>query len=207
METNPLLARRIIPVRERLQKALAVLFLTALILAAVWFLADGSLERDVTYIASMAGAALVGLCGAAYFWFRKEEVPRTKEQGKAIRERIEDDRKGSGWIARLGYNTRRFLAGIVVVAGLLTAVAGLGVLGVQVYRYLRFGAWDSYSLLEFVAPYCPWFQDPESWFGLHRIVTKLFALVPVSLALILLGWLIAGFGSALRQRVRRQGRR
>lgn len=204
MDTNPLLARRVIPAKERLQKALAVLLLTGLILLAVWLLTDGVLDRGVTFFASIAGAALVGLCGAAYFWFRKEEVPKTKEHGKAIRERIEDDRAGSGWLARLGYNTRRFLAGIIIVAGMLAALAGLGVLGLQVYRYLRFGAWDSISLLELVVPYCPWFDSPESWFGLHRIVTDFFALMPASLAIILVGWLIAGFGSALRQRVRRQ---
>ncbi len=203
METNPLLARRVIPARERLQKALAVLTLTALVLTVAWLLTDGSLDRGIVYIASFAMAALIGTCGAAYFWFKTEEVPKTKEQSQAIRHRIEDDREGAGWISRLGYSTRRFVAGTIVVAGMLTALAGLGVLGMQVYRYLRSGAWDSISLLELVAPYCPWFHRPESWFGLHRIVTDLFGLVPASLAIILLGWLIAGFGSALRQRVRR----
>lgn len=203
METSPLLARREIPWKERLQKTLIVLVLTALALAGTWMITDGSLDNEPPYLLSFAGAALLSLCISAYFLFKKEERAKTKEESQALRGRIEDDRSASGWVSRFGYSTRRFLAGMVVLGGALVVVAGIGVLGLQIYRYLRVGEWISMSLFDFLSPHVSWLGNPQSWFGLYRIVKGAFEIMPLSLAVILVGWLIAGFGSALRQRVRR----
>lgn len=203
MKTSPILARRVIPWKERLQKSLIALVIFALALAGAWITTGGSLDNEPVYLLSFAGAALLGLCISAYLWFKKEERAKTKQESQALRSRIEDDRLASGWISRIGYNTRRFLAGIVVLTGALVVVAGLGVLGLQVYRYLKVGEWSSMSLFDFLAPHISWLSNPQSWFGLYRIVKGAFEIMPLSLAVILVGWLIAGFGSALRQRVSR----
>lgn len=203
METSPLLARRVLPVRERLQKSLLVLFVTAIALGCAWVFTAGSLFDNTIYVIACAAAALLGLGLSLYFWFKKEEMAHTKEDGRAVRDRIDDDRQGRGWTSRIGYNLRRLLGTTIVLAGALIALAGLGVFGLQVYEYLRFGEWGSISLLRTLAPYVPWLTNPQSWPGLYKIVSKAFGLMPLSLALILLGWLVAGFGSAVKQRVTR----
>jgi len=206
MHTNPLLARRAIPTRERLQKALSCLVLTILGVALTWVLTDGSLDANPVYLFAIGFAALLGLSVSAYFWFKKEETAHSKEDGRFVRRRIEDDRQGRSWISRIGYNTRKFLSGIIAFVGVLFVLAGLGVLGLQVYGYLKTGDWGSISLLGVATPYWRWLHSPQGWFGLHKIVTDAMGLMPLSMALVLVGWLIAGFGSALRQRISLKGR-
>lgn len=203
MRTNPLLARREIPRKERLQKALIAVVFTALIVAAAWFSTDDSLHRSLAYLSAVGSVGILGLSAALFLWLKKNEVAKTKEDSQHIKERIEDDRHGRGWVDRIGFNIRRFLAGIVVLTGGLFVLAGIGVFGLQAYGYLRYGDWVSRPFFDLILPYIPWLRAPESWFGLHRIVREVFDFLPVSLLLLLLGWLIAGFGSALRGRVRR----
>lgn len=203
MKTSPLLARRAIPRKERVQKALGVLTVTAVVVAAAWLLTDASPDSDPRHLVAIAAAAMVGLCLSAYFWFRREESARTKEESRSVRDRIDDDRQGRGWVSRLGYNTRRLLAGIVVIAGLLIVLAGLGVLGLQLFDYLKTGRWNSVSTLSVVIPHVSWLSDPQSWFGLHDILRSFLGLLPFSVCLVLVGGLVAGFGSSLRQRVSR----
>lgn len=205
METNPLLARRVIPGKERAQKALVVLLLTAALVGGGWYATDASPDSDVRLLAALAGAALLGLCLALYFGLHKYETARSKEDSQAIRERIADDRSGAGWLGRFGYALRRFVFGIVILAGLLVALAGLGILGWQVVDYLQSGEWHSRSALAALYQYVPWLRDPQSWHGLYKLVRQFLALLPLSLVLILAGWLIAGLGSALRGRVKRKG--
>lgn len=201
METNPLLARRVIPKRERLQKALVVLLLTAGAVAGAWVFAGASFEFNPPHLLAFAGVAAFGLSLSAYFWFKKEERATTKENGVFIRRRIDDDRHGRTWVSRLTYNVKRLLAGVVILIGVLIVLAGLGVLCLQVFGYLKTGDWRSVSTLSVASPLFSWLQNPRSWFGLHDIVSNMLGILPLSLALVLLGWLVAGFGSALRQRV------
>ncbi len=201
METNPLLARRAIPARERLQKALIVLLLTAAAVAAAWAFAGASFELDRRHLLVMAAVAAFGMALSGYCWFKKEERATSKESAVSIRRRIDDDREGRTWVNRLAYNFKRFLTAVVILVGILIAFSGLAVLGLQVFGYLKTGDWKSVSTLSVASPFFPWLQSPRSWFGLHDIVSRMLAILPLSLALVLLGWLVAGFGSALRQRV------
>lgn len=205
MDTSPVLAQRVISRKERLQKAVLVLLVTALLVAAAWVLTGGSLDAGPVYLTSIGGAAIVGLSISAYFWFKKEERASTKEKGRFVRSRIEDDRQGRSWVSRLGFNIRRFLSGLVVLIGILFVFAGVGLLGLQVFNYLKIGEWQSLSLFSVASPYLPWLNNPQSWFGLHDIVEDASRLMPSSLALVLVGLLIAGFGSAMKGRVT-QGR-
>ena len=206
MDTSPVLARRVISLKERLQKALAALLVTAAAVAGAWLYTGASLDSGLPYLVAFGLAASLGLSISTYFFFKKEEDAHTKEDSRFVRRRIEDDRQGRSWLTRMGYNTRRFLGGLIVLIGLLVALAGLGVLGLQIYGYLKIGEWKSVSLLSVAAPQLPWLNNPQSWLGLHAIVRDVLDIMPLSLALVLVGWLIAGSGSALRERIAKRGR-
>lgn len=198
MTTSPLLARRDIALKERLQKALAAVAAAGAVVASIWFTTDASRATDRGLLFGIGLVALTGTGVAIFFLFKKQESAKSKEQMLLLRARIDDDREGRSWLSRIGFNTKRFLAGTIVLLGALIVLAGLGVLALQIYGYLRFGRWESYSLLEFVAPYLPWLRSPHSWLGLHKIVMNVFNILPVSLALLLPGLLVAGFGSAIK---------
>ena len=203
MPTNPILARREIPGSERLQKALVMLAVTVAAVAAGWFLTDASVESDPAHLAGIVSVALAGLVATAWFGLKKYESGADKEKSRAIRDRIHDDRQGRSWVTRIGYNTKRLFGGTVVLAGILVALGGIGVLGFQSYGFLRTGDWPAMSLLRLAYPHIEWLRDPQSWYGLHKIAYDFLHIVPASIALIILGWLVAGFGSALKGRVRR----
>lgn len=202
--TSPLLARREIPARERWQKALVVLLLTAALVSGAWWYFGASIDSDIRVLLPLAAIAVLGLGMSGYFAFHRYEDADSKEGKAAIRQRIADDRSGAGWTARIGFNLRRFVFGIVYLAGLLIAFAGILVLCYQGILFLKTGEWLSLSVFTVLAPYAPWLRDPQSWIGLYRLTRDALGLLPVSLALVVLGWLIAGFGSGLRQAVRRR---
>lgn len=205
MDTSPLLARRVISLKERLQKALAMLLATAALVGGAWYLSGATLDSDVRLLAALIGTSVLGLGLTLYFAFRKHEVGRSKQDNEAIRQRIADDRAGSSWVGRIGLGVRRFIYGIVVLSGILIAVSGFGLFGVQAFAYLRTGAWHSISVLAALRPYAAWLQDPQSWLGLHAIASQFLGLLPASLALIVCGWMIAGLGSGLRDKAKRKG--
>ena len=204
MTTNPLLARREIPGKERFQKALAAVIVTAIVVAGAWFLTGATPGSDPAHLASIGILALIGLTIAFYMGFKKTEAGSDKESSQSVRQRIDDDRRGRGWLSRTGYNIRRFVSGTIALLGILIASSGIAVLGFQLFSYLRTGDWPSLSLLRVAFPYVEWLRSPESWYGLHKITTEFLAIAPASLALLVVGWLVAGFGSALKQRVRRK---
>lgn len=203
MKTSPLLARRVIPVKERVQKALLLLLLTAISVASVWYFAGASTRIEARFLLLMAAISLLGLIFALYFWVKKHDQARTKEGYRSVRRRIDDERHGRGWISRLSYNFKRFTTGVVVAVGLLLALAGVALLALQVFAYLKTGSWRSVSVLSVGSRYLPWLDGPQSWFGLNAIVRDVADLLPLSLTLVLFGWLVAGFGAALRQRAAR----
>lgn len=206
MDTSPVLARRVISLKERLQKAAAALLVTVIAVAGAWLYTGATLDSGTPYLVVFGLAAALGLSISTYFLFKKEEDAHTKEDSRFIKRRIEDDRQGRSWFTRVGYNVRRFLGGLVVLVGLLVALAGLGVLGLQIFGYLKIGEWKSVSLLSVATPQWHWLNNPQSWFGLNGILRDALDIMPLSLTLILFGWLIAGSGSALRERIAKRAR-
>jgi hypothetical protein len=96
-----------------------------------------------------------------------------------------------------GLNVTALIASrLLVVAGVL---AGLGILGYQVFTWLKTGAWPVMSLwhgLHYLFPdwdeMWQWFSTPRSWVGLHKLVSWLLIKTPLSLVAVLLG-LFFGF--------------
>lgn len=199
------MARRVIPARERWQKAAVVIALTAAVVAGVCWLTGVTLDSQPDRLLIPGAIALSGLVLATWLLLHRHESATTREGQAAIRERIDDDRSGAGWTARIGYNAKRAIFGLIVLAGLLVALAGVGILGYQAYLYLKFGEWRSISVFGALAPFVPWLANPQSWPGLYRIVHQALSLLPVSLSLVVLGWIIAGFAAGQRAAIRRRG--
>jgi hypothetical protein len=203
METSPLLARREIPLKERLQKSLLVLIATAIAAGSAWYFTGASTKLQGRSVLLTGAILALGLIVSLYFALKAHDRTKTREGYRSVRRRIDDDREGRGWGSRLFYNLKRFLTGVFVAIGLLVALAGIGVLALQVYGYLRTGIWRSISLLSVASIHMPWLNNPQSWFGLNRIVRDAAGLLPLSLALVLLGTLVAGFAAGIRQRAAR----
>lgn len=200
------MARRTIPARERWQKAAVVIVLTAAVVAAVCWLTGVTPDSAPRALLVPGALAFVGLALAAWFVLHRRESAITREGQAAIRQRIDDDRSGAGWTARIGYNAGRAVFWLIMLAGLLVALAGVAVFGYQVFLYLKFDEWRSISVFGVLAPYVPWLASPQSWPGLHRLVRQAFTLLPLSLCLILIGWVVAGFAAGRRAAVQRQRR-
>jgi hypothetical protein len=69
---------------------------------------------------------------------------------------------------------------IGAIALILLLLGGLGVLGWQVYEYLRLGVWTPISIitaLEWMQ--VQWAYSPNDWVGLHNILEKM----PLSMAM------------------------
>ena len=61
MDTSPVMARRVISLKERLQKALAALLVTAITVAGAWLYTGASLDSAPAYLVAFGLAALLGL--------------------------------------------------------------------------------------------------------------------------------------------------
>jgi len=90
----------------------------------------------------------------------------------------------------IGWTLRYLLFSIAVCMFL----AGLCVLGYQVYAGLMYGTWPALPLqmyFEYLTPFTTWIERPQSWYGLHKLLTEFLAFAPLSLFLLLAGLLIA----------------
>ena len=90
----------------------------------------------------------------------------------------------------LGRLCRDVIFGIAV----LMFMVGVGVLIYQIYVGLRHGEWPALllpRLFEYLTPIVPWIEQPQSWHGLHTLITGRLAFTPISLFLIVTGTVIA----------------
>lgn len=86
----------------------------------------------------------------------------------------------------------RFFSGIFYLIGLLLVLTCIAILGYQGFMYLYQGGWMPLSLRYFLS-YTPyefyaWVLTPESWIGLHKLVSWTLN-VPLSLFSFLTGYL------------------
>lgn len=76
---------------------------------------------------------------------------------------------------------------------LLLLLAGVGLLGFQVYGWLRGGTWTSLSVLAILAKYFPgsslmqWLGAPDTGQGLQKFARTFFGCCPLSLILMVSG--------------------
>ena len=91
-------------------------------------------------------------------------------------------------------------AGILLSIGLfgdMILLIGLGVLAYQCFLWLQNGVWTEYDLFS-VFNYVfentevhQWMINPESWFGMQKLLVWFLEAIPVSLALMVPGFSIA----------------
>ena len=81
------------------------------------------------------------------------------------------------------------ILGIMAFASLFLAL-GLGLVGYQVFLWIKDGVWSEFATMEVFnflfenTLLAQWLDNPESWFGLQKIIEWLLYNIPVSVALI-----------------------
>lgn len=93
-----------------------------------------------------------------------------------------------------------FWVGMNASVGFLAALvflSGFGLVGYQVVLWLKDGVWSEYPLFmvfNFIfenTALHSWVQQPESWYGLQKVVVWTLENIPLSLSLIVPGMLVA----------------
>ena len=86
-----------------------------------------------------------------------------------------------------------FIAKAILLIGSLLVFAGFFILAFQIYYYLKNGNWIRIPLFV-VLEKLPgenqafsWLKNPQSWYGLHKIIFGLLDFIPLSLFLIVAG--------------------
>ena len=68
-------------------------------------------------------------------------------------------------------------------------LGGIGIWGYQIYYWLRYADWNSFSLLwplSYSSDFQDWVYYPYEWIGVHKVLD----FIPISIVLILIGLLI-----------------
>lgn len=82
------------------------------------------------------------------------------------------------------------LLAISIAFYLLAVLSGVGVIAFQVYYYLSTGSWLKYDLNNLIAmigeDYAEWAFHPDSWIGLHEVLSK----IPLSIFLFAIFYLV-----------------
>lgn len=76
-----------------------------------------------------------------------------------------------------------------VILGCGLCLAGIAILGVQIYAYLQTGEWTPISIVTVLAAvpdYHWWAINPTEWIGLHKVLDH----IPVSAVLVVIGIVI-----------------
>ena len=80
--------------------------------------------------------------------------------------------------------------GIMAFASLFL-ISGLGLVGYQVFLWIKDGVWSEFTVMvvfDFLFENtlaAQWLSNPESWFGLQKVVEWLLQNIPLSVALII----------------------
>ena len=86
---------------------------------------------------------------------------------------------------------------IVNVLGVLLILAGLVIVGFQVFLYFKNGQWIELPLLYLAAfgpdEFVTWLNNPTSWVGLHKIIYVLLSFIPLSMCSVLVGWAMTAY--------------
>ena len=87
--------------------------------------------------------------------------------------------------------------GIMVFASLFL-ISGLGLVGYQVFLWIKDGVWSEFTVMvvfDFLFENtlaAQWLSNPESWFGLQKVVEWLLQNIPLSVALIIPSIMVLG---------------
>ena len=86
-----------------------------------------------------------------------------------------------------------FFSGIFYLPGLLLVLVSVVIICYQLFLYLYNGAWTPLQFRIFLEytpyPFYSWVLAPDSWLGLHKLVTW-FLIVPLSFGFFIMGYLL-----------------
>ena len=96
----------------------------------------------------------------------------------------ESNEKGISWLDRAWQR-------IVNIFGVILILTGIGIVGFQIFIYLKNRQWIELPLLYLVAfgpnEFVSWLDNPTSWLGLHKIIYGALELIPLSIFSVLVG--------------------
>lgn len=84
----------------------------------------------------------------------------------------------------------------------LFAFGGLFLFGFQSYHWFKYGNWPPYTLKHLVLltsqnAFTSWLEQPQSWIGLQKMTNWALDFIPISIALIGIGYLIYCYADKL----------
>ena len=201
METNPLLAHRVIPQRERVEKTVVAVVVYLAVMGGLYRYHGELPERfsGEFFVAIAVSIVLLAFVIQSAF---KHEKATDRDRARMIRMRIDDDRSGRHWSSRIGMNARVLLGRIVMLFGIALVIAGLFVLGKQVYVWVMTDTWVPASTLQFVRPWVDWLFTKDIWVPGQRALIRALDWLHVSVPLGLIGVLLAGRGASFIERAK-----
>lgn len=194
METNPLLAHRVIPLRERVEKTIVAVVVYASVLGGLYWYHGEIPERFSREFFIAAGVSIFLFSYVILSMFKHERAT-DKQRVRMIRMRIDDDRSGRHWTSRIGLHVQLSIGRVVMLVGIAMILFGLYVFGKQVYVWATAKAWVPASTLQYIRPYIDWLFTKDIWIAGQKAVIWLLHRVHVSVPLGLLGALLAAQGA------------
>lgn len=124
METNPLLAHRVIPLRERVEKTVVSIIVYVGAMAGLYW-HYGEMPERFSREFFIGIAISIFLFSYVILSAIAHERATDKDRARMIRMRIDDDRSGRHWTSRLGLNFRVSLGRLVMLAGIAMILYGV----------------------------------------------------------------------------------
>lgn len=68
--------------------------------------------------------------------------------------------------------------------GFFLIIGGIGVIGFQIFLWLKEGVWFPISLITVLSFFSDWAYNPRDWVGFWKMLNA----IPISVLLIFIGW-------------------
>lgn len=201
METNPSLAHRVIPLRERVEKTIVAIVVYVGVMGGLyWYYGEipEYLSRDF-----LIGAAIsIVLLAYVFLGAFKNERALDKDRARMIRMRIDDDRSGRHWTSRIGLNVKTSLGRLVMLAGIAMILFGLFVLGQQAYVWFTSNTWVPAPTMYYVQSWVTWLYTSDIWLTGQRAAIATLNWLHVGVPLAFIGAFLAANGARFMERAR-----
>lgn len=199
METNPLLAHRVVPLRQRVEKTSVALVAYVAVMGGLYRY-HGELPERFSREFLIAAAISIVLFAFVIHSTLKHERASNKHRARMIRLRIDDDRVGRHWLSRTGLNLKLGIARLVMLGGIAMLLLALYVLGEQIVFWLNIGVWVPAPVMRFIQPYVGALYTESIWIAGQRALIAALDWLHVGVPLGFLGLLIAGRAAQFMER-------
>lgn len=195
------MAHRVIPLRERVEKTIVSVVVYVGVLGALYW-HHGHIPERFSREFFIAVAVSIFLLTYVILSMFKHERATDKGRVRMIRMRIDDDRSGRHWTARIGLNVKISIGRIVMLAGIAMILAGLYVFGQQVYTWIRMETWVPASALRYLQPYVSWLFTNDIWIAGQKALIATLNWLHVGVPLGFVGAILAAQGARFIDRAK-----